>query len=211
MVAVMYAYKDTPNMSLAIIEPLVNLAAFFSSFSLRFENRRHRPSVPVRQDPGAWWRYAILSVRDDVRKTLRRVSWRDVLELRRKRNRYVELCKLRDAAYATRAGRQRPLDKNDKEGMAEMHALEADLSVLEVREFRLQAATELDALREEWANEEPAAAEGVKGEPGGALDAALDGRALPPVAGPPPSPPPDVVGGWIWIAGWKPVIPVSGS
>lgn len=34
MVAVMYAYKDTPNMSLAIIEPLVNLAAFANKLEL---------------------------------------------------------------------------------------------------------------------------------------------------------------------------------
>jgi hypothetical protein len=34
MVAVMYAFKDTPNMSLSILEPLINLAAFANKIEL---------------------------------------------------------------------------------------------------------------------------------------------------------------------------------
>ena len=79
---------------------VINLTSFVSNFSLRFENRQHRPKESVTNNPRAWWRYAISSIRDDVRKRLERVSWKNMMHKHMLHKRYIKQWKLKDAEYA---------------------------------------------------------------------------------------------------------------
>ena len=125
---------------------LINFAAFSSTYSLRFENRQHRPKASVLQDPAAWWRYAIHSIRDSVRKELEKKSWSSLYVALKHRKKYIALYMLRDEDYAYSKG-QKPLNSKNKEKQDELKALETKLTVEQVKAFRKHAVEKLTEYR----------------------------------------------------------------
>ena len=85
---------------------IINLTSFVSNFTLRFENHQHRPRESVMENPKAWWRYAIHSIRDDVHKRLERTSWKTMLNTAMMHKRYVRMWKLTDSEYAKKMKRK---------------------------------------------------------------------------------------------------------
>ena len=139
---------------------LINFGAFTSTYSLRFENRQHRPTKTVSEDPAAWWRYAIFSIRDNVCVELKKRSWSNLHVALKLRKEYVALYMLHDKSYAAHVGKRVVNDKN-KVGKAELKAVEAKLTVEQVKAFRKHAH---DKLREHRAER---VAAGVENDSGG--------------------------------------------
>ena len=52
---------DMPSIGLSLSKvqycSLINLTSFLSNYTLRFENRQHRPTMSVEDNPKGWWRY----------------------------------------------------------------------------------------------------------------------------------------------------------
>jgi|TARA_B100000795_G_C22769388_1_gene427193 hypothetical protein len=122
-----------------------------SNFTLRFENRQHRPKETVFDNPKAWWRYAISSIRDDVRKRLERTSWKNNINTALMHKRYVKMWKLTDKEYAKKMKLKyinaEKILKKDKE---KFQIMEDQLTINEIMEFRQQADDEVKLIKEEW-------------------------------------------------------------
>ena len=131
----------------------INFTSFLSNFSLRFENRQHRPQHSVTDDPRAWWLYAINSIRDDVRKRMDRVSWKNMLHKHMLYKRYTKLWKLKDSTYAKKMKlKQTPNPEKNDTIKQFFQTMEDELSVAQVMEYREKAEEEVEKWLEEEKN-----------------------------------------------------------
>ena len=140
-----------PNINLRLskvqYQNIMNFVAFSSTYSLRFENRQHRPKSSVVHDPAAWWRYAIFSIRDSVRKKLENRSWNNLYKALEYRKKYIALYMLQDEGYAYKNG-EKPLNSKNRKRQDELKALEAKLSIDQVKAFRKHANDMLTEYRQ---------------------------------------------------------------
>ncbi|KAL6642664.1 hypothetical protein ACP70R_020845 [Stipagrostis hirtigluma subsp. patula] len=70
---------------------ILKMADNFSSFNQRLRYAHLRPSVPVRSDPRAWWKYAYKVVTQQMKKASGSLSWEQLLRNARLRKTYVSL------------------------------------------------------------------------------------------------------------------------
>jgi vacuolar protein sorting-associated protein 13A/C len=67
------------------------MADNFSSFNQRLRYAHLRPSLPVKSDPRAWWKYSYKVVTQEIKKSSWSLSWEQLLRNARLRKAYVSL------------------------------------------------------------------------------------------------------------------------
>lgn len=70
---------------------ILKMADNFSSFNQRLRYAHLRPSLPVKSDPRAWWKYACKVVTQEIKKSSGSLSWEQLLRYARLRKEYVSL------------------------------------------------------------------------------------------------------------------------
>ncbi|XP_062205491.1 uncharacterized protein LOC133907454 isoform X2 [Phragmites australis] len=70
---------------------ILKMADNFSSFNQRLKYAHLRPSLPVKSDPRAWWKYAYKVVTEEMKKASGSLSWEQLLRNARLRKTYVSL------------------------------------------------------------------------------------------------------------------------
>ncbi|KAL6906369.1 hypothetical protein ACP4OV_003970 [Aristida adscensionis] len=70
---------------------ILKMADNFSSFNQRLRYAHLRPSLPVKLDPRAWWKYAYKVVTQEMKKASGSLSWEQLLRNARLRKKYVSL------------------------------------------------------------------------------------------------------------------------
>ncbi|KAK3153327.1 hypothetical protein QOZ80_2BG0170820 [Eleusine coracana subsp. coracana] len=70
---------------------ILKMADNFSSFNQRLRYAHLRPSLPVKSDPRAWWKYAYKVVTQEMKKASGSLSWDQLLRNARLRKTYVSL------------------------------------------------------------------------------------------------------------------------
>ncbi|WVZ57683.1 hypothetical protein U9M48_008037 [Paspalum notatum var. saurae] len=70
---------------------ILKMADNFSSFNQRLRYAHLRPSLPVKSDPRAWWKYAYKVVTQEMKKASGSLSWEQLLRNARLRKTYVSL------------------------------------------------------------------------------------------------------------------------
>ncbi|XP_031373509.1 uncharacterized protein LOC116188354 isoform X3 [Punica granatum] len=114
------------------------------TYQLREKYGRYRPwSCPLSRKPAnwqkVWWRYAQESVLSDVRKTLRKTSWRFFGERLSCRRRYVDL-------YKKKLIFLRQEQSIDEEILLELEQMEKDSDVDDILSYRAVAEHKLQEL-----------------------------------------------------------------
>nr|CAB3500118.1 unnamed protein product [Digitaria exilis] len=70
---------------------ILKMADNFSSFNQRLRYAHLGPSLPVKSDPRAWWKYAYKVVTQEIKKSSGSLSWEQLLRNARLRKTYVSL------------------------------------------------------------------------------------------------------------------------
>jgi hypothetical protein len=131
---------------------IINLTSFMSNFSLRFENRQHRPKDSVHMNPKAWWRYAINSIRDDVRKKLERTSWKTMFNKHMLHKKYMKNWKCKDSDYCKKLKLKQFKPEKNKKDMELLIMMEDQLTINDIMDYREKAEKDVEKMKLEWKN-----------------------------------------------------------
>ncbi|XP_073352999.1 uncharacterized protein [Aegilops tauschii subsp. strangulata] len=109
---------------------ILKMADNFSSFNQRLRYAHYRPSLPVKSDPKAWWKYAYKVVTHEMKKASGSLSWEQLLRNARLRKTYVSLY-----ASLLKSDMSRPVVEDNEE----INSLDRELDMEVILQWRMLA------------------------------------------------------------------------